>query len=108
MASSTWVSSAMGERESLARDSVIRMMASSWRIVMGMEERALAEISAECTCRRMATKWEESFSPASGERRGAQRLERKVSFEVGGFFRGKEWVGWGGGGGGERRDYNLQ
>ena len=41
---------------------------------MGMLERALAEISAEWTCRRMETKWEESFSPASGERRGAQRL----------------------------------
>ena len=42
--------------------------------MMGMLERALAEISAEWTCRRMETKWEESFSPASGERRGAQRL----------------------------------
>lgn len=41
---------------------------------MGMLERALALISAEWTCRRMETKWEESFSPASGERRGAQRL----------------------------------
>ncbi len=74
MASSTWVSSAMGERESLARDSVMRIMASSWRMVMGMEERAEAAISAEWTWRRMETKWEESFSPASGERRGAQRL----------------------------------
>lgn len=42
---------------------------------MGMLDRALALISAECTCRRMETKWEESFSPASGERRGAQRLK---------------------------------
>ena len=65
----------MGERESLARDSVMRMMASSWRTVMGILERALAEISAECTWRRMETKWEDSFSPASGERRGAQRLK---------------------------------
>lgn len=74
IASSTCCSVAMGERESLASDSVMRMMASSWRTVMGMEERALAEISALWTCRRMETKWEESFSPASGERRGAQRL----------------------------------
>lgn len=79
MASSTWDSVAMGERESLARDSVMRMMASSWRTVMGMLERVLAEISAECTCRRMETKWEDSFSPASGERRGAQRLNYVVS-----------------------------
>lgn len=42
---------------------------------MGILERALAEISAEWTWRRMATKWEDSFSPASGERRGAQRLQ---------------------------------
>lgn len=69
----------MGDRESLARDSVMRMMASSWRTVMGMEERAEAASSAEWTCRRMETKWEESFSPASGERRGAQRLVYDVS-----------------------------
>jgi len=41
---------------------------------MGMEERALAESSALWTWRRMETKWEESFSAAEGERRGAQRL----------------------------------
>ena len=41
---------------------------------MGMEERALASSSEACTCLRMETKWEESFSAASGERRGAQRL----------------------------------
>lgn len=69
----------MGERESLARDSVMRIMASSWRTVMGMLERVLAEISAEWTWRRMETKWEDSFSPASGERRGAQRLNYVVS-----------------------------
>ena len=74
MASSTWDSRAMGERESLARDSVMRMMASSWRTVMGIEERAEAASSALWTWRRMETKCEESFSPASGERRGAQRL----------------------------------
>lgn len=78
MASSTWDSEAMGERESLARDSEMRIMASSWRTVMGIEERALALSSAECTCRLMETKWEESFSAASGERRGAQRLGRGV------------------------------
>ena len=60
----------MGQRESLARDSVMRIMASSWRTVMGMEEREEEAISAEWTWRRMETKWDESFSPASGERRG--------------------------------------
>ena len=69
----------MGERESLARDSVMRTIASSWRTVMGMEERDEEAISAEWTCRRMETKWDESFSPASGERRGAQRLGEDVS-----------------------------
>ena len=39
-----------------------------------MEERALADISALCTCRRIETKWDESFSAASAERRGAHRL----------------------------------
>lgn len=74
MASSTCDSVAMGERESLARDSDIRVMASSCRTVMGMEERALAEISAVWIWRRIETKWDESFSAASAERRGAQRL----------------------------------
>ena len=64
----------MGESESLANDSEIRMMASSWRTVMGIEDRALAAISAEWICRRMETKCDESFSAASTERRGAQRL----------------------------------
>lgn len=68
----------MGERESLASDSEIRMMASSWRTVMGIEDRALAEISAEWICRRMETKCEESFSAASAERRGAHRLFPQV------------------------------
>jgi len=49
MASSTWDSSAMGERESFARDSVMRMMASSWRTVIGMEERAEDAISEAWT-----------------------------------------------------------
>ena len=74
MASSTCASVAMGERESLASDSVIRMMASSCRTVMGMEDRALADSSALWTCRRIETKWEESFSAASADRRGAHRL----------------------------------
>lgn len=52
----------------------MRIMASSWRTVMGIEERALASSSAAWTCLRMETKWEESFSAASGARRGAQRL----------------------------------
>jgi hypothetical protein len=43
---------------------------------MGMEERVLASSSAAWTCLRMATKWDESFSAAESERRGAQRLER--------------------------------
>ena len=76
MASSTWASVAMGRRASLARDSVIRMMASSWRMVMGMLERVLEASSAEWTLRRMETKCEESFSEAAAERRGAQRLWR--------------------------------
>ena len=64
----------MGDNVSLARDSVMRMMASSWRTVMGMEERTLAVFSERATWLRMETKWEESFSVASRERRGAQRL----------------------------------
>lgn len=74
MASSTCASVAMAESESLARDSLMRIMASSWRTVMGIEDRALALSSALCTWRRIETKCEESFSAASGERRGAQRL----------------------------------
>lgn len=41
---------------------------------MGMEERALASSSVACTCLRIETKWEESFSAAASLRRGAQRL----------------------------------
>lgn len=58
----------------------MRTMASSWRTVMGMDERVLASSSARWTCLRMETKCDESFSAASGERRGAQRLF--VSFEL--------------------------
>lgn len=79
MASSTCSSVAMGERVSFARDSLMRMMASSWRTVMGIEERALASSSALCTCLRIETKCEESFSAASGESRGAQRLKQFVN-----------------------------
>ena len=53
---------------------------------MGIEERVLELISAECTRRRMETKWEESFSDASGDSRGAHRLQNEVS-----LGRGKEW-----------------
>lgn len=74
MASSTCASVAVTERESLARDSLMRIMASSWRTVMGMEERVFVLSSAARTWRRMETKWDESFSAAAGERRGAQRL----------------------------------
>ena len=42
--------------------------------MMGIEERALEDSSALCTWRRMLTKCDESFSAASAERRGAQRL----------------------------------
>jgi len=52
----------------------MRIMASSWRTVMGIDDRALASSSAAWTCLRMETKWEESFSAASGESLGAQRL----------------------------------
>lgn len=41
---------------------------------MGIEERALVSSSARWTCFRMETKCEDSFSAASGERRGAHRL----------------------------------
>jgi hypothetical protein len=74
IASSTCSSVAIGERASLARDSLMRTMASSWRIVMGMEERAFADSSAAWTWRRMETKWEESFSAASGDNLGAHFL----------------------------------
>lgn len=79
MASSTCVSSAMGDRVSLASDSVMRIMASSWRTVMGMEERRLAVFSDCATRLRMETKCDDSFSAALGERRGAQRLGGGVS-----------------------------
>lgn len=69
----------------------MRMMASSWRTVIGIEERALASSSALCTCLRMETKWDESFSAASGERRGAQRLELFVN--IGGYL-DKNDGGW--------------
>ena len=74
MASSTCASVAVAERLIFAKDSEMRIMASSWRTVMGIEERAFALSSEACTWRRMETKWEESFSAAVGERRGAQRL----------------------------------
>ena len=79
MASSTWASVAMGCSVSFASDSVIRMMASSWRTVMGMELRADACDSESATVRRMVTKCEESFSVAAGERRGAHFLWCDVS-----------------------------
>lgn len=69
----------MGESEILASDSEMRMMASSCRTVMGIDDRVFAETSTLCTCRRIETKWEESFSAASGERCGAQRLEVETS-----------------------------
>jgi hypothetical protein len=43
---------------------------------MGMVERALASSSTLRTCLRIVTKWDESFSAASAERWGAQRLFR--------------------------------
>lgn len=45
--------------------------------MIGIEERWFASSSALWTCRRMETKWEESFSAASGDRRGAQRLYKQ-------------------------------
>lgn len=74
MASSTWASVAMGDKVSLARDSVMRTMASSWRTVMGIEDRELASNSVAWTCLRIETKCEESFSAAASLRRGAHRL----------------------------------
>lgn len=37
----------MGAKDNFARDSEMRIMASSWRTVMGIEERTFADISAE-------------------------------------------------------------
>ena len=42
-----------------------------------MEDRALASNSADLTCLRIETKWEESFSSASGLNLGAHRLAQK-------------------------------
>ena len=67
MASSTCSSVATDERDSLAIDSVIRMMASSWRTVMGMEERSLESSSPSRTSERIETKLEDKRSAASGE-----------------------------------------
>ena len=50
-------------------------MASSCRTVIGMLERVFASNSEACTCLRIETKCEDSFSAASGERRGAHRLD---------------------------------
>jgi hypothetical protein len=65
----------MVERESFARDSEIRIMASSWRTVIGIELRWFADTSFAWTVRRIETKCEESFSAASGDRRGAHFLD---------------------------------
>jgi hypothetical protein len=74
IASSTCDSSATGESVSFARDSVMRMMASSCRTVIGMLLRSLDVASAWATRLRIETKCDDSFSDAAGERRGAQRL----------------------------------
>lgn len=76
IASSTCSSVAIGDSVSFASDSVIRTIASSWRTVMGIDDRVLASISAAWTCRRMETKWDDSFSAAAGLKRGAHRLAR--------------------------------
>jgi len=49
-------------------------MASSCRTVMGMEERSSLSRSTCCTSLRRETKWEESISDASADKRGAHRL----------------------------------
>lgn len=52
----------------------MRMIASSCRTVMGMEDLALL-LRSDCATRlRMETKWLDSFSDAATERRGAHRL----------------------------------
>ena len=58
----------------LAKDSDIRMMASSCRTVMGMEERSSLSRSTCWTSLRRETKCEESISDASADKRGAHRL----------------------------------
>lgn len=83
MASSTCASVATGDSVSLASDSVMRTMASSCRTVMGIDDRVLASSSDACTCLRICTKCDDSFSAASGLRRGAQRLGLSlVSFVI--------------------------
>jgi hypothetical protein len=57
-----------------ARDSDIRIMASSCRTVMGMEDLSSLSRSTCWTSLRRETKWEESISDASADRRGAHRL----------------------------------
>ena len=74
MASLTWSSVAIGDNWSFARDSAMRIIASSWRTVRGMVERVPAEISAVWRVRRRETKCEERASAAGGVREGAQRL----------------------------------
>ena len=53
----------------------MRIMASSWRTVIGMLERMLDVRSDTATRLRIETKCEDSFSVAAAERRGAQRLK---------------------------------
>ena len=74
MDSSTWWGWTVGVRVIFARDSDIRMMASSCRTVMGMEERSSLSRSTCWTSLRRETKWEESISDASADKRGAHRL----------------------------------
>jgi hypothetical protein len=64
----------VGVKVILARDSDIRMMASSCRTVMGMDERSSLSRSTCWTSLRRETKWEESISDASADKRGAHRL----------------------------------
>jgi hypothetical protein len=49
-------------------------MASSCRTVMGMEDLSSLSRSTCWTSLRRETKWEESISDASADRRGAHRL----------------------------------
>lgn len=56
---------------------------------MGMEERAAEEVSWAWIWRRRETKWEDSCSAASGERRGAQRLSQPFVLAYDLFIIGK-------------------
>jgi len=69
-----FTSRTVGVKLILANDSEIRIMASSWRIVIGIEDLSFNSSSFPLTSARIVTKWLLNFSAASFERRGAHFL----------------------------------